>query len=330
MKTLLTNRVTILTDYIKNVLNADIVISQLPEAKLKALPFFLASEYAFGATSFFNRPLVLMFIDPGETSVDKIRKHIDIIQDNINSMVVAVMESVEAYMRKRLIEKKIAFIIANKQMYLPDLLINLKEFDSVKPEPSTTLQPAAQCLLLHHFLSGPFMNKNMKSLAMDLYFAPMTITRAAYNLHNLGLCEIIGTKDKYLSFAKNKKEIWNKALPLLSSPVKRINYYTGWVQDEHLRKSNINALAHYTDINDDPVEYYATTTTTISQLEGANLKKIGKIVGNICVEEWKYDPVLLTKRNEYVDPLSLYLCFKDNKDERVEAALEKLIIDLKW
>ena len=258
MKPILEHKINELFNYIKTILGVDVNIQKIPTEKLKALPFFLSNEYVFGATKLFNRNITLMFVDDKETSVDKIRKHVDIVQNIFNdAIVVAIMDNVEAYTRKRLIEKKVPFIITDKQMYLPDLLIDLKEYATIQREQPEIMQPAAQFLLMYHLLVEPLENINLKSIADKLYYMPMTITRAAYYLHNTGLCVMEGTKDKFLKFEKDKRELWNKAQPLMTSPIKRVNYYTGYVSSDSLRKTNINALAHYSDINDEPVEYYA-------------------------------------------------------------------------
>ena len=45
---------------------------------------------------------------------------------------------------------------------------------------------------------------------------------------------------------------------------------------------------------------------------------------DVQLELWSYNPKLFEK-DGLVDPFSLYLSLQDIKDERVEAALEKLI-----
>jgi hypothetical protein len=46
------------------------------------------------------------------------------------------------------------------------------------------------------------------------------------------------------------------------------------------------------------------------------------------IEVWHYDPKLFAKEG-LVDVISLYLSLKENKDERVEAVLQKLMKDIK-
>lgn len=322
--------ITNLKTYIKNVIDADIDVKEISNANRLHLPFFLTNSYGLYSTRIFNRKIVLMFAETKDTTVDRIRNHVEQVRLAYNKVVVVVIENIESYTRKRLIEKRVSFIVPGKQMFLPDLLIDLKEFANVQEVPGNVIQPAAQFLLLYHILVDTLENKNMKTIAENLTLMPMTITRAAYNLHNTGLCKIVGTKDKFLVFNGDKKELWEKAIPLMSSPIKHVSYYSGTINDRNHRRSNMNALAHYTDINYEPLEYYAVKAVDIHNLLGIGLKQTGKIVGNICIEGWRYNPGILSGNSEYVDPLSLYLCFKDEKDERIQSAIEQLLEQVQW
>jgi len=249
----------------------------------------------------------------------------------LNALTVAVIPPVESYKRLRLIEKKVPFIIPGKQMYMPDLLISLKEYGNNAEEDKQQeyMQPAAQLLLLYHLQVETLEGLNLGMIAKKLYYKPMTITRAAFYFHNTGLCKIEGTKEKFLKFNKAKHELWDIAKPKMTNPVNKAQFYTGFTMDQNLKKANINALAHYTELNDEQVEYYAMRPGYGKFIGGVNLKPIDPLEGNICIEDWKYDPGLLTK-TEFVDPLSLYLCFRENKNERIEMALEKLIEKVQW
>lgn len=58
--------------------------------------------------------------------------------------------------------------------------------------------------------------------------------------------------------------------------------------------------------------------------------KNGKNAINLVkLELWKYDPKKFA-RNGMVDPVSLYMTFVDNMDERIEGALEELLEEYKW
>ena len=59
------------------------------------------------------------------------------------------------------------------------------------------------------------------------------------------------------------------------------------------------------------------------------IKTTSNYDGDYIVELWRYDPGIFTETN-YVDPLSLYLAYKDSEDERIEMALEQIINDYTW
>jgi hypothetical protein len=216
-------------------------------------------------------------------------------------------------------------------MYMPDLLISLKEYGNKEPHyrKIEKMQPAAQLILLYHIQIQSLEGFNLGKIAEKLSYNPMTITRAAYYFHNTGLCKLEGTKEKYLKFDKNNRELWDSAEAKMVNPINKSQYFTGYTLNKNFKKTNINALAYYTDLNNDPIKYLAVRHGYLKFIEGANLRPIDQLEGNICIEEWKYDPDLLS-RTEYVDPLSLYLCFRENKNERIEMSLEKLLKQIQW
>ncbi len=130
--------------------------------------------------------------------------------------------------------------------------------------------------------------------------------------------------DKYIKENKTKNELWKMAEPKMTNPINKSQCYTGHTLNESLKKTNISALAHYTDLNDEQVEFLAMRPGFGKFIVGVNLKPINAMEGNLYIEEWKYDPDLLTK-TKFVDPLSLYLSFRESKNERVEMALERLL-----
>ena len=317
-----------LKKYLKDALGVEPEINPLKAEKLKTLPVYITSEYSIQRIELYRQNLLLVFVKNNFTT-ERLRKHLDTIKTAFNTNTVAVISQVEAYKRLRLIEKKIPFIIPGKQMYLPDLLIDLKEFGTRPKELPQAMQPATQLLLLYHLQVEPLEGINLKRIAEKLLYDAMTISRAAYYLHNMGLCTLQGTKEKLLHFECTNEELWEKAEPMMNNPVKKTLHFSGWVDDSNLYKSNINALAKYSDLNDDVIKYYAVKPGYTRLMGGVNLKKSGPLEGNICVEEWKYNPWMLTN-TEFVDPLSLYLCFRNKPDERIEMALEQIIRNIVW
>jgi hypothetical protein len=314
--------------YLKNALGIEAEITPLKADKLKTLPLYITSEYAIQHIKIYLQNFLLVFVKK-EFRTEVLRKHLETIRIALNTKAIAVIGQIESYKRSRLIEKKIPFIIPGKQMYLPDLLIDLKEYASSAKELPLAMPPATQLLTLYHLQVESLEGVNLKGIAERLHYDAATITRAAFYLHNSGLCRIAGTKEKSLMFGKTNRELWAIAESTMSKPVIRTKFFSGYTLDSNLKFANINALAHYTDLNDEQAKFYAIRPGYAQFIGGVNLKPVDQMEANVCIEEWKYDPALLTK-TEYIDPLSLYLCFRENKNERIEMALEKLLKQIQW
>jgi len=131
-------------------------------------------------------------------------------------------------------------------------------------------------------------------------------------------------KEKTLKMVGNGKELWEKAMPLMLSPVERILY-----TDEQLEEKPIageSALESYTMLSTPEVPCKAVSKVWVAEHPKAMLNKN---YGECRVEVWRYDPMLLAKGN-VVDPLSLYLSLQSNEDERVRIELRNLINNVKW
>lgn len=317
-------------NYIKKVFGLHLNFTEIGKDRIKGLPFYIVNEYAFWEVIILDRTIVFANKNTTEHfTPDQYKKQMELLENNFNNIVVLVLPEIETYNRNRLIQKRINFMIANKQIFIPSLIVDIKEY-TIKTKQKEYLQPAAQCLILFHLQKQTLNNFNYKQLAEIMKLPYLNITRAVENIQFLGLCKVDGTKEKSIRFEDNKKELWEKALPFLKNPVLKTVYIDHEILDFTLYKSNINALAHYTDINDEKQNYIALQKNLFKkfQKEGT-VKKYSDYEGEYCLELWKYNPGILTN-NEYIDPLSAYLLFKDNKNERIEMALEQIIEQQKW
>jgi hypothetical protein len=318
-----------LEKYITNTLGIDINIIPLPEREQKNIPLYLRSIYNFRTLQIFKRDILFLKQKQNEyLTAEQYRKHTQIVENALNLPAVLIIEPIEPYNRKRLIEKQVAFIIIDKQMFIPQLLIDLKDFRYKTQKRKNEIQPAAQCLLLYHLQKENLEKMNFKEIAAKLNYTPMTITRAANEFSHTKICHIDGTKDKRIIFEKDKKALWEMASPYMQTPVKRKIFIDEYIKEDLLYKTNFSALSFYTNISEDQNVCYA-----ISKFDYFYLKKhkqiniTNKIEGHTCLEIWKYAPAILAN-DGIVDPLSLYLTFKDSNDERIAKEIEGMIESL--
>ena len=330
--------------YINETLGANAIVDPILKNDLGNLPMYITQAYKLYNMELFNRELVMVELkNEDELSLLQIDKHLQLLKNAFNKVVVLVLENLPAYNRKRLIERGINFIVPNKQLYLPELLINLSE-NYAHPktkQKNKNLMPSSQFLLLYHIIHGN-TNWNMeehsfKEIAKKLEYTPMAVSYAVEDLMQNELIEVSGEKEKYIKFKFERKELWRRAEEqnLLTSPVLKTVYVDDLPSNVSMLRTNASALPEYTSLNPSKQDYYAIEKSNFYFLQKNNgLVNANDREGKYAIEVWKYNPSILadeiTNHQSVVDPLSLYLSLKDNQDERVEMALEQIIEKQVW
>jgi len=89
-------------------------------------------------------------------------KHSEVIYKNTQFKVILILNYMLPNNRNRIIEKRINFLIPNKQFYLPDLFINLNNYKFKKEKTVIKFSPVAQFLILYHLQKSSIENKSYK------------------------------------------------------------------------------------------------------------------------------------------------------------------------
>ena len=305
-----------------------IIIRLLPLAKSEEarLPVYMRN-YNLMTCKIHAKKIITVNLDEDiDLTIEQLEKQAGLIKKSLDTPAVFVFENIEAYKRKRLIQKNVAFIAPGRQVYIPFLFIDLKEFKTQQEKKKEKFEPAAQCILIYYLLDKAVRDMNFKTLAEKLSYGQMTITRAAQTLKKHKLCTIEGGKYKTLRFDIDKNQIWNMALPYLTTPVRKVMYLDGNKINNNFYVTGINALANYTNINGEGKQTFALYHHNLKDLiDRKNKDTIERV--NCTIQIWKYDPGNLAE-NRFVDPLSLYLSLIDNEDERVRKELKNLLDEL--
>lgn len=328
--------------YIKEVVGFEILIYQLNAAIKGELPLYLRDEYQWYEVILENRQCLFAVINhENHAGISQLEKHFQKVKEITEMPVVAVFDYLEAYNRKRLIEKKIAFVVPNKQLYIPEFIIDLREYSIAVKTKKSVLSPMAQQLLLLYILDKHNKLKieqlTFKTLAVLLNTNPMGITRAVESLKSQGLIEITGDKEKTIRFIADKGKLWviAKEQRIFINPVMKRVYVDEIPQNINLLHTHDNALTKYTDINPARQKYYAIEKSMFQALKKTKaLVNENNTEGKYCLEVWKYNPLIIKKllfeNTQAVDPLSLVLCYNDTHDERVEMAMEQIENEYLW
>ncbi len=330
-----------LGDYISNVLGETVQEDVAPDKFYANLPMFIRETYNLKFAFLLGRSLILM--EPKDIDkfiIGNLLKHLAIVQNNSENLVILLLASISPIQRKRLIEKKIDFIVPEKQLFLPSLLLDLKEeySRSTFHIQRDSLLPSAQLLLIFHLLSSAtrysLAEFSLKRVAEMAGYTPMAITKAAKDLERFKLIDILGTKEKFISFNLEKKELWDKAenMKLLRSPVLKRVFVDQIPTGVTLLYSYYSALGEYSDLSPGNQNYIAVDKKKYHELEKSqSFVNPNSDEGRYCIEVWSYNPIRLINPSEkFIDPLSLYLSLKDSEDERIEMACEQIIDRYSW
>jgi len=330
--------------YIQETLGIQPTVNPLVNSDLERLPMYINEAYKLYLGNLFNTDIILAELkNEDELSIQQTEKQVQQIKKLLNRKVVVVLEKIQAYNRKRLIEKGINFIVPGKQLYMPDLLIDLRE-SFVHPktkQQNETLLPSAQFLLFYHIIhrhqKWKLEEQSFKEIAQKLGYTPMAITNAIENLKYHDLVEVEGEKEKFIRFRNDRNQLWNSAYGqnLFVNPVLKTVFVDKLPQDLFLLQSNASALPEYTDLNPSRQEYFAIEKTVFYGLQKSNaLVNPNEYEGKYALEVWKYNPKTLVDElpntRSVVDPLSLYLSVKDSRDERIEMALDQILEKFIW
>ena len=307
-----------------------------PCFQASALPYHLQDSFEFGEIELAGKSIVLaMQIESSNQPLRDVRAQLARISDLLGRSVVFCLPGLVSYERRNLIEQRVPFIVPGKQMYLPDLGIDLREhFRQNASKRSEWFSPSTQALLIWHLLTRPTQEEWSPSEdAAALGYAGMTATRALRELTEAGLTEVISVgRSRYLRMLYSREETWHKAKPHMRSPVKR----TVWVREPlviggtKMRVSGLSALSSRTMLGNPRDKCLAISTQDWSKALGAAIQELPGPADDACqIELWSYSPVMDVNTTS-VDPLSLWLSLRENTDDRIQIALNELEAQLQW
>lgn len=318
------------TDYFRELFRVSVTFETM--SKLKDVPVIINSVYNFYNIDFQTHSFILAEPKNGIITPAEFNKHAGIIKKAEGKNVVLAMNNCTAVMRKQLINYKLSFIVPKKQMYLPELMIDLREhFNGLKVK-KKHLTPAAQTVLLYHFynkLTQPFTPADISE---KLNYNKMTATRIIneFELHGLCICEKQGRK-RLSRFQAERVEFWEKAFTLLRTPVLNTMYVKEFpVKIEKLLfKAGTTALSELSLIYADKLPVFAIGKGSYYANKDMFVPADFKEDAEIQLEIWSYDPGILSDKKD-VDVLSLYLSMINEDDDRIQIVLDEIITGFAW
>ncbi|TFH47081.1 MAG: transcriptional regulator [Lysobacterales bacterium] len=293
------------------------------------LPYFISRQYGLYRLEISNTTLTAVFLKEEESFKPlQFVKHMQQIPSIDMETICIVAASLPTYVRKRLIERRIAFVMPGTQMYLPMLGMELRS-RAWRNQPVNVkhFSPATQVVLIHWLLGRVNGPVTPLELSRHLRYSTMSMTRALDELEStqLGSVERYG-KRRMITFQKDRKIVWEGALPRLRTSVTKTVRVSmrEWDRKAAL-VAGLSALSIRSMLNESEIPEYAVSRDEWKRMQKESIEEIPiEEPGTCSLQIWRYDPKVLAV-DRSVDPFSLYLSLRDQSDERVEMALEEMM-----
>lgn len=314
--------------YVHEVL--DVPLKTTPYEPVTGVPPYLTDRYATVMAEVLGHRCLLMIPWGGITDTPSaIAKHRDQLRRYIEAdIVVVAAPALSAPDRRRLIAHRVAFIVPGNQMFVPELAMDLREhFKSERKDPPDGLTPAAQLLVIAALLGHPMDRETPTTLAARYKYSQMSMGRALDELRGTGLAAVEDTgKFRYVSFRAHGFDLWELALPMLRSPVRKRRRIALPPPGFRSLLAGGSALAQLTDLAEPSIEVRAIAAADWKTLarEYSLDRPIAWNEPMIELETWAYSPWILSS-DGVVDPLSLWLSLPDAPDERLQLAKDRLL-----
>ena len=310
-----------------------VTIAPTPWADGSRLPPFLQDRYDFYVAQLLDTPCLFMIDSAvGEEPPAVVRKHIDQIGTTWRDPVIYVRQRITAYNRKRLIQRKVPFVVPGNQVYLPTLGIDLRERFGKPRVDRPRFRPSAQAVLIHMLLCDED-DFGSTELVPKLGYSAMTISRALDELEAAEVAESCPAgRERRLHLKGPKPKAWQDAQPYLRNPVQG-RHWVRTAPGQRLPgpRAGLTALAHYSMLAEPSNVGVAMSREDwrLFQKPDAPMETAAEEPDALNIEVWSYSPTLFAAAG-WVDRLSLDQSLRDTDDERIEAALDGMMGDLPW
>lgn len=262
-------------------------------------------------------------------SLSSMKKHWIFLNKQSSLQCVLCLSEATSYIKKKMLEEGIPFIIEYKEIYLPFLGIALSNSKTNTIAPIDVISYTTQKTLLTALYNN-WKNISSTEAAMQMGVSNMTITRCFNELDAINLSLIHkGNRTRSFYWEGDKKSLWEEIKPILRTPISKAYYLAEKIHFNNFQLGGISALSYYTQICDNEYQTYAI------HKKNKKLLPLDKFVhiprgetpeSVVLVTHYTMEHITLFPSN-VMDPFSTVLSLSnyEKDDPRVEESIDKLL-----
>lgn len=249
---------------------------------------------------------------------------------NISGLNCALfLRSTTPYIKEKLIEDGIPFVLKDKQVYLPFIGCLLSNSGERDIAPVELISFLTQKLILTAIYEK-WDKVTVSTAAEKLDVSKTSASRCFDEIEYLNV-NILDTKGKSraITIPPDVKQLWKQLQHILRSPVIRRYEFPNDIYLD--KKAGITALCEYSLLSDNAYTTYAVTKKELSDTGIKKLKQVrkGEDIGCAVLEvgyfiDYNHKPIQ--------DPLSAFLSLTDEElqDERVVKSINEMLEEYVW
>jgi len=313
--------------YIKKVTNWKIEVKN----KEVPLPLYLRAGYTFWYVTIADMDLVFAYVKEDTHDMRLYAQAYKTLSEKLDSQVVFVFDYLDTRQINSLIQKHIPFIVLEKYLYLPFVIMQIGTIKESKnlAYKSERLTSDAE-LILMGYLDGRICNGMMiKEIAAEIKREIRATSIALSLLDEIKYASVKKEgRSKRVSF-EIKSEVYERLLREGLSPLKKNFFTSSQIFGSKAVKSGYTALAYYSTLMDTGLATVAINAKAKNLLSDLDICEEDEALYR--VEVWDRDPHTFAQSN-VINCLYVLRQFKDNDDERIQYALKEIEekIKRKW
>lgn len=239
------------------------------------------------------------------------------------------LEKITFYIKEKLIEEGIPFVIKEKQVYLPFIGYLLSKSNQREIAPVHLISFLTQKMILVAIYER-WKEAKVTDVAKRLNVSVKSASRCFDELEYLNI-DILGTKGKsrVINIPNDIKQLWQQIEGTLRNPL--IYKYVLREDMKLNKKAGISALSEYSLLSDNSYTTYALTKKEITNSGIKTKKQVSEFEGVGCVVlELGY--FIDFNQKGLQDPLSVYLSLtkEEKEDERVVIFIDEMLEKYVW
>lgn len=311
------------TEYLRSMLGGEVTHSELSAEDTRKAGW-AANLYVLGRASLRGVPCIIA-IAKGTVRLAPaaVAKQVARLKEVFGCPVIYVPRAVGPHDVQRLASAGVPFVVPGRCVFLPDMGIALKSGAASGEVVREDFSVAAQLIALSVLLGKAPPAMTFGGAVRASGYSRAAVVHALRELEHFGACERKGDGRNMTFEFRPRAELWELERYRFFNPCKRVTGADRLPPEALL--AGVDALAELGDLATGEPRTYAVAMKGFSPPDG---KELSPDTARYAIQLWRYPPTALGDGR--IDVFSLALSLRDNRDDRVRMAVDKLMEDYEW